>query len=179
MKPRIVSAHRFGFDAHPRCPAHGRRRVRQASARHRGGYVSAMQANQFQAMGVTRSYFDFYRGLGLGITILLTAEGGRVLAARRACQERCRPAAARLGHVSARATWLWPSIRTRIFSSGPVIAEVLIALCVWDGDGHSQGALRRDTRVSWPRTGPERVSYRVDSLRARKRARSRPSARVY
>ena len=26
-------------------------------------------------MGVTRSYWDFYRGMGLGVTISLTAEG--------------------------------------------------------------------------------------------------------
>ena len=35
---------------------------------------AAMQANQFLLMGHTRSYAIFYRGLGLGITIMLTVE---------------------------------------------------------------------------------------------------------
>ena len=34
----------------------------------------AMKGNTFPVLGVTRSYFEFYRGLGLGITIFLTAE---------------------------------------------------------------------------------------------------------
>ena len=36
--------------------------------------VATMKANHFVVFGLTRSYFDFFRGLGLGITILLTAE---------------------------------------------------------------------------------------------------------
>jgi len=35
---------------------------------------TAMRANQFVIFGLTRTYFEFYRGLGLGITIFLTAE---------------------------------------------------------------------------------------------------------
>jgi hypothetical protein len=35
---------------------------------------AAMKANQFPVFGLTRTYFEFYRGLGLGITIFLTAE---------------------------------------------------------------------------------------------------------
>jgi hypothetical protein len=35
---------------------------------------AAMRANQFVVFGLTRTYFQFYRGLGLGITIFLTAE---------------------------------------------------------------------------------------------------------
>jgi len=34
----------------------------------------AMQGNQFLLMGHVRSYADFYRGLGLGVTICLTFE---------------------------------------------------------------------------------------------------------
>lgn len=34
----------------------------------------AMKANTFPVLGATRSFFEFYRGLGLGITIFLTAE---------------------------------------------------------------------------------------------------------
>ena len=36
--------------------------------------VEAMKANQFLLMGNTRSYWEFYRGLGLVVTIMLTAE---------------------------------------------------------------------------------------------------------
>src|ERR1700737_5658813 len=36
--------------------------------------VEAMKMNQFLMMGHTRSFWDFYRGLGLAVTIFLTAE---------------------------------------------------------------------------------------------------------
>jgi hypothetical protein len=36
--------------------------------------VAIMQANHFPVLGSTRSYWEFYRGMGLVITISLTAE---------------------------------------------------------------------------------------------------------
>src|ERR1700740_693434 len=36
--------------------------------------VEAMKTNQFLLMGHTRSYWEFYRGLGLVVSIALTAE---------------------------------------------------------------------------------------------------------
>ena len=36
---------------------------------------AVMRANYFPVLGVTRSYWEFYRGMGLGVTIFLTAEG--------------------------------------------------------------------------------------------------------
>ena len=36
--------------------------------------VEAMKANQFLLMGHTRSHWEFYRGMGLAVSILLTAE---------------------------------------------------------------------------------------------------------
>jgi hypothetical protein len=36
--------------------------------------VAAMQSNRFLVMGLTRSYADFYLGLGLAVSIFLTAE---------------------------------------------------------------------------------------------------------
>ena len=36
--------------------------------------VSAMQSNHFLVMGLTRTYSDFYLGLGLTVSIFLTAE---------------------------------------------------------------------------------------------------------
>lgn len=35
---------------------------------------AAMESNAFQAFGVTRSFWEYYRGFGLGLTIFLTAE---------------------------------------------------------------------------------------------------------
>jgi hypothetical protein len=37
--------------------------------------LAAMKANQFQFMGATRTFWEFHRGMGLAITIFLTAEG--------------------------------------------------------------------------------------------------------
>src|SRR5215469_13537786 len=36
--------------------------------------ATMMQANRFPVFGVTRSYADFYFGMGMGITISLTVE---------------------------------------------------------------------------------------------------------
>jgi hypothetical protein len=36
--------------------------------------AATMQDNRFPALGQMRSYADFYRGMGLGVTIFLTAE---------------------------------------------------------------------------------------------------------
>jgi hypothetical protein len=36
--------------------------------------VAVMKANEFVAMGVTRSYWDFYRGMGLAVSVFLTVE---------------------------------------------------------------------------------------------------------
>jgi len=36
--------------------------------------VQAMKMNQFLLMGYTRSFWEFYRGMGLAVTVFLTAE---------------------------------------------------------------------------------------------------------
>ena len=36
--------------------------------------IEVMKSNQFVVFGLTRSYFQFFRGMGLAVTILLTAE---------------------------------------------------------------------------------------------------------
>ena len=36
--------------------------------------VMAMKTNEFLAMGAMRSYWDFYMGMGLAVSVLLTAE---------------------------------------------------------------------------------------------------------
>ena len=37
--------------------------------------VEAMKVNTFPLMGHTRSFWDFYRGMGIGVSISLTVEG--------------------------------------------------------------------------------------------------------
>jgi hypothetical protein len=91
--------------------------------------VTAMKMNQFQWMGHTRSYWDFYRGLGLGATISLTSEAILFwllasLAAKDATQ--LRPIL-----VTFMVAYLALSVNSfTYFFLGPVIAEILIAACL-------------------------------------------------
>jgi len=90
--------------------------------------VTAMKANQFLLMGHMRSYFDFYRGMGLAGTISLTAEGiimwqlGNLV---KTAGVRLRPVlgtfllAYTVMSVNSNAYFFW----------GPVVAEILIAAC--------------------------------------------------
>jgi hypothetical protein len=88
-----------------------------------------MKMNQFQWMGHTRSYWDFYRGLGLGATISLTSEAILFwllasLAAKDATQ--LRPIL-----VTFMVAYLALSVNSfTYFFLGPVIAEILIAACL-------------------------------------------------
>jgi hypothetical protein len=90
---------------------------------------AVMRANYFQALGATRSYWEFYRGMGLGVTIFLTAEGivfwmlGS-LAKREAV--RLRP----ILWVFAAAYLAFAVNSYTYFFSGPVVAEILIAGCL-------------------------------------------------
>jgi hypothetical protein len=89
----------------------------------------AMKSNQFLVFGLVRSYADFYRGLGLCITIFLTAEaivfwqlGG--LAKTNA--QRLRPILATflLAYLALTInSWFY-------FFQPPVVTESLIALCL-------------------------------------------------
>jgi hypothetical protein len=90
---------------------------------------AAMQSNQFLLMGNLRSYADFYMGLGLFVTVALTIEGivfwqlGS-LATTDALRIRPIVAAFAVGYLAlAVNSWVY-------FFLGPVIAEILIALCL-------------------------------------------------
>jgi hypothetical protein len=86
-----------------------------------------MQTNQFLVMGNMRSYSDFYRGLGLCVTIFLTAESILMLqmaVLAKTGARRLRPMMATL--LAAYAIFSINSYR--YFFAGPVIAELLIAL---------------------------------------------------
>lgn len=88
---------------------------------------SAMQSNHFLVMGFTRTYSDFYLGLGLAVTIFLTVEAivfwllGNLA---KSNPQRLRPIlAAFLFAYLALAVNSWFN-----FFLGPVITEIAIAI---------------------------------------------------
>jgi hypothetical protein len=91
--------------------------------------VQAMKTVFFPAMGVTRNYWEFHLGLGLAVSIFLTLEGIifwqlGTLAKTNARQLRPILATFLVGYF-ALAINSW-----EFFFSGPVITEILIALCL-------------------------------------------------
>jgi len=91
--------------------------------------VLAMKMNQFPVMGHTRSFWDFYRGFGLGITIWLTA--GAVLFWQ--LSSLAKTDAPRLRPILATFLVAYTSLAVNsyaYFFLGPVIAEILIAACL-------------------------------------------------
>jgi hypothetical protein len=91
--------------------------------------VEAMKVNQFLLLGHIRSFWDFYRGLGLGATISLSAEAvlfWQLSSLVETDARRLRPILA---------TFLVAYTILAInsyayFFVGPVIAEILIAACL-------------------------------------------------
>ncbi|MGO9438309.1 MAG: LIC_13387 family protein [Terracidiphilus sp.] len=91
--------------------------------------VAAMKANTFPLMGHTRSFWDFYRGMGIGVSISLTMEGTALwllgsVATRDATRLRPTLATFAVGYLA-----LSVNSYTNFFL-GPVIAEILIAACL-------------------------------------------------
>jgi hypothetical protein len=90
---------------------------------------AAMKANEFTVFGVTRSYFIFYRGLGLGITIFLTAEAivfWQLGAISKTDSLRLRPVIATF-----MIAYLVFALNSYVyFFFMPVIVETLIAACL-------------------------------------------------
>jgi hypothetical protein len=80
-------------------------------------------------MGHVRSYADFYRGLGLGVTICLTFEAivfWQLGALAKTHARQIRPILATfvVGYLALTVnSWTY-------FFIGPVITEILIALCL-------------------------------------------------
>lgn len=91
--------------------------------------VDAMKMNQFPLMGHMRSFWDFYRGMGLAATISLTAEAilfWQLSLLAKTDAQRLRPIMA---------TFLVAYAASAVnsytyFFLGPVIAEILIAACL-------------------------------------------------
>lgn len=90
---------------------------------------AAMQSNKFVAMGAMRSFADYYRGLGLGITIFLTVEAIvfwqlGTLAKTHAIQLRPILATFLVAYLALAVNSFF------YFFFGPVVAEILIVLCL-------------------------------------------------
>ena len=91
--------------------------------------LAAMKANEFPAFGLTRSYFQFYRGLGLGITIFLTAEAivfWQLGTLAKSDAARLRPIIATF--MVAYLVFALDSYEYFFFM--PVIVEIVIAACL-------------------------------------------------
>ncbi len=88
--------------------------------------VAAMKANQFHVDGVDRTYWDFFMGFGLGITIFLLVEGVVfwLLANLAAKGVDVRPIAATfcVGYLAL------TLLAYRYFFAGPLIFDALVAL---------------------------------------------------
>jgi hypothetical protein len=91
--------------------------------------VEAMKTNQFLLMGHMRSFWDFYRGMGLGATISLTAEAilfWQLASLAKTDAQRLRPIMATF--LVAYSVFAVNSYT--YFFLGPVIAEIMIAACL-------------------------------------------------
>jgi hypothetical protein len=91
--------------------------------------VEAMKTNQFALMGHMRSYWDFYRGLGLADTVFLTAEAvvfWQLGSLARTDARRLRPI---VGTFLVAYAALAVNSYIYIFLA-PAIFEILIAACL-------------------------------------------------
>jgi len=91
--------------------------------------AEAMKANQFLFMGNVRSFWDFYMGMGLCVTIFLAFQSvviWQLASIARTNAMPLRPILAAFAlEFAALAVNSW-----RFFFLAPVITEILIALCL-------------------------------------------------
>jgi hypothetical protein len=91
--------------------------------------VAAMQANHFLLMGSPRSYWDFYMGMGLCVTVFLTVEA----VVFWLLASLANTAGARLRPILAVFAFGYLALAVnsyRYFFVAPVVVETLIALCL-------------------------------------------------
>jgi DMSO/TMAO reductase YedYZ heme-binding membrane subunit len=89
----------------------------------------AMKTNEFVALGETRSFWEFYRGMGLAVSIFLTAESvvfWLLASLARRDAVRLRPVLA----VFAIAYVVFAVDSYFYFFLAPVVTELLIAGCL-------------------------------------------------
>lgn len=91
--------------------------------------VAAMMRSHFQVFGVTRSYSDFYMGMGLGVTIFLTMDALLLwllasMAKQNAASLRPLIAVFAVGYLA------FALNSYTFFFALPVITELLIVACL-------------------------------------------------
>ena len=90
--------------------------------------VAAMKANRILVMGNMRSFWDFYFGLGLALTISMTAES--ILMWQLASLAKTEARRLRPMMTTFLLAYVVIAINSNTyFFMGPVIAEILIAAC--------------------------------------------------
>ena len=90
--------------------------------------VATMKATPIHALGVTRTFFEFYRGMGLGVSIFLTAESivfWQLSSLAKTAAPQLRPILATF--LVAYLVFAFNSYL--YFFAAPVIVEALIGLC--------------------------------------------------
>ena len=91
--------------------------------------VSVMKATTFPVMGATRSFWDFHMGLGLAVSIFLTAEAivfWQLALLAKTDALRLRP----ILITFTVAYLVFAVVSWKYFFPPPVITEVMIALCL-------------------------------------------------
>ena len=91
--------------------------------------AAAMRANEFLVMGNMRSFWDFYRGMGLAATISLTSEAVLFWQLGSLAKNDARRLRPIMGTFLVAYAVLAVNSNTYFFM-GPVIAEILIAACL-------------------------------------------------
>jgi len=90
--------------------------------------ASAMKSNQFVALGFTRTFWQYYRGMGLGVSIFLFAESivfWQLSTIAKSAAPQLRPIFATF-----MVAYLVFAVNSYLyFFAAPVIVEILIALC--------------------------------------------------
>ena len=91
--------------------------------------IAASMRYRFEVFGVMRSYADFYRGMGLGITVALTMDAAilwLLASLAKSDSARLRPIMAvfLIGYLALALN------SYTFFFSGPVIAELVIVFCL-------------------------------------------------
>ena len=93
------------------------------------GVVSLMQANQYPVMGMMRTYWDFYHGMGLAVSIFLVIEAAvfwQLGEFAKSDTPALRPLLATF-----LVGYLGLAVNSGLyFFAGPVVVEILIALCL-------------------------------------------------
>jgi len=91
--------------------------------------AAAMQANEFVVFGVTRTYWQFFRGMGLAVSIFLTIEA--VVFWQLASLAKKDGAGVRPMLVTFMVAYLAMAVNSyEYFFAPPVVTEILIAVCL-------------------------------------------------